>query len=81
LDGETNKKLKNANSLTNKIYKEPKLLTNFSGKLVCEAPTLELYKCDMLFDHYNEVNTESNQEKIPMTIDNVCLRGMILENT
>ena len=73
--------MKNANAIINKIYKEPRALANFSGRLECTAPNLELYKCDMVFDHYNSENIESNEKGIPMSIDNVCLRGMILENT
>ena len=75
LDGETNLKLKKTDPDLNTYFSEPGNLAKLNeGKIKCDAPCDQLYKCGVDFE-------SSKLGKKVLNIDNVILRGMILKNT
>jgi magnesium-transporting ATPase (P-type) len=78
LDGETNLKQRQAlKETTDAIYDED-TLNKFSCKIQSESPHEDLYN----FDGYMEIyNNNNSNERIPLTISQLLLRGAILRNT
>ena len=66
------KSLDGETNLKNKFT--PKLLQKLDGSVSCEGPNKDIYKFDGTY-----TSVEGN--KIPLTNDNVLLRGMSLKNT
>lgn len=78
LDGETNLKIKHAPKEINHYFSQTEQLPALAKSvLVCEQPTKELYK----FNGQLQLPTELGKSTIPLTNENVLLRGMTLRNT
>jgi len=77
LDGETNLKQRQALKETTDIIYDEESLNNFSCKIQSESPHEDLYN----FDGYMEIYNNNEQERIPLTISQLLLRGAILRNT
>ncbi|GBC10641.1 hypothetical protein RclHR1_00980018 [Rhizophagus clarus] len=73
LDGETNLKQRQALEKTNSLLTSSEALVNFSGNIKTENPNQDLYNF--------EGSIEFNDEKYPLTNDQILLRGTILRNT
>ena len=72
LDGETNLKTKSVHRLMlDKL--EDNNLQSYNAKVVCEPPNNAIYK----YEGYIEIN----DQKIPLSADNLLLRGCKLRNT
>ena len=78
LDGESNLKLKSVAPDLVKMFEQEETFSDLSGiKLNIEEPNNRIYK----FDGNMEVHTEAACQSIPLSNDNVVLRGMSLRNT
>lgn len=74
LDGETNLKAKAVAKQINDEYgSNMKSLENFKGTLICEKPNNAIYKFEGYF--------KANNTNIPLSADNMLLRGCKLRNT
>ncbi|KAJ3120947.1 hypothetical protein HK098_004102 [Nowakowskiella sp. JEL0407] len=77
LDGETNLKQKQAVKATFDIISNVQALASFFGIIQTESPTDNLYG----FDGYLEVGHRGTGERIPLTPNQLLLRGATLRNT
>ena len=75
LDGETNLKLKLVAKDLVKPFEDDASYRNMQGVMNIELPNNRIYKFDGNFDLANEKNI------VPLSNDNVALRGMSLRNT
>ncbi|CAB3405779.1 unnamed protein product [Caenorhabditis bovis] len=73
LDGETNLKTRAALSETEQMGDDLDEITRFKGEIVCEPPNNKLNKF--------EGKLIWNNRELPITNDNILLRGCILKNT
>ncbi|XP_078483952.1 phospholipid-transporting ATPase ID [Ciona intestinalis] len=73
LDGETNLKVRQALTETGGLGHDLNSLSNFKGKIECEAPNNLLHKFTG--------NLELNNETIPIDNEKILLRGCNLRNT
>ncbi|CAG8816186.1 22321_t:CDS:2, partial [Racocetra persica] len=73
LDGETNLKQRKALEETNSLLNSPESLSEFRGKLCAEGPDQDLYN----FNGY----LEFNDKILPLSNNQILLRGTILRNT
>ena len=92
LDGETNLKLKSVPKDMFPLFKDDESFINIRGTLNIEEPNNRIYKFDGNFDassyrknsfqaqDYSENSVLSTSE-VPLSNDNVALRGMSLRNT
>ncbi|CAG8497904.1 12942_t:CDS:2 [Ambispora leptoticha] len=74
LDGETNLKQKQALKSTNDLLHNKEALANFCAEVITEKPNQDLYNFDGSI-------TLSNGENLPLTTNQILLRGTILRNT
>jgi len=89
LDGETNLKHKSAPKELTSVFDAPSKFNTFSsGHLNCEAPNNQIYKFDgnmILPDVCQNKGGDdeplANRGRIPLSNDNIVLRGMSLRNT
>jgi len=77
LDGETNLKQRQALKETTDLIYDEETLNDFSCKIQSESPHEDLYN----FDGYVEIYDSSEQERVPLTISQLLLRGATLRNT
>ncbi|XBW34991.1 hypothetical protein QEN19_000556 [Hanseniaspora menglaensis] len=77
LDGETNLKIKQSKSETNKIT-TPSELANINGSLLSEAPNSSLYTYEGTLDF--SING-SQKKKIALMPEQMILRGAVIRNT
>lgn len=87
LDGETNLKMKSVPRSLNERYRAPVDFKKFNGTLTCEPPNEHLYKFEGKVELVEVVNRDGcvyqgrTLETVPLTPDNVILRGCKLRNT
>lgn len=90
LDGESNLKMKVATKELNRTYTDEDSIRNLQGIVGCEIPNNQIYKFDgtlclpNLRDDISEVSRASNsssKDQVPLSNDNIVLRGMSLRNT
>jgi len=87
LDGETNLKMKQVPRSFNERYRSPNDFKKFNGTLTCEPPNEHLYKFEGRVELVEVVNRNGclyqgrSLETVPLTPDNVILRGCKLRNT
>ena len=95
LDGETNLKLKSVADELIEHFEDDDAYSKLSGVINMEGPNNRIYKFDGNFDITNLVNQNDNSDgplnisgenekksnTIPLSNDNVALRGMSLRNT
>ena len=80
LDGETNMKHKVAPKQLNEHFKNLNKINDINtSQIFCEVPNKDLYKFDGKMQL--PISISANQEYIPLSNDNVVLRGMSLRNT
>lgn len=77
LDGETNLKIKQANSLTSHLT-APHLVTSLRGSMRCEQPNNSLYTFEGTLDLVSE---QGVPKQVPLGPDQILLRGAQLRNT
>lgn len=77
LDGETNLKIKQANSLTSHLT-APHLVTALRGSMRCEQPNNSLYTFEGTLDLVSE---QGVPKQVPLGPDQILLRGAQLRNT
>ena len=75
LDGETNLKIKNSVKDLQNLYKCEEDLTSMTGEIICERPNNALYKFE------GNIKVHDIEERIPLSTDNILLRGSSLRNT
>ncbi|XP_026326361.1 phospholipid-transporting ATPase IA isoform X2 [Hyposmocoma kahamanoa] len=73
LDGETNLKIRMAHPETARLQ-DVTLLINYRATLTCEPPNRQLYE-------FNGMLKEANSKAIPVSLDQMLLRGAVLRNT
>ena len=86
LDGETNLKLKSVpkevyqrEGLEDSFFDKPQKIETTIGKILCQAPNGELYKFTaQLYLSHDEF---ANADSIPLSPDNLLLRGSSIQNT
>ena len=75
LDGETNLKIKLANKDIQALFPNEKNLVDIDGYLLCEHPNNAIYKFE------GQCKIEPLKQNVPLSVDNILLRGSSLKNT
>ena len=81
LDGETNLKLKSTSKEMSGTFKKTESLQKMKGVFNIEAPNNRIYKFDGNYNTKGNQMLNSDKTVIPLSNDNVALRGMSLRNT
>lgn len=76
LDGETNLKIKQSKSETNKLM-TPSELAGLSATLISEAPNSSLYT----YEGTLEISSHNEKKKIALLPEQMILRGAVIRNT